>query len=356
MKKKSYEQMVAGWFSVMPTLSYGRRLNIITGKRSTGKSTGVAIFLLTQFLTFGYGWIYTRRTDKELQKSDYNWFDNACTILNKNGWKVEVKKDGDKFYVNGEMAGWSIPLSGAQKYKGSNLSPAKYIVFDEFISDNGVYNGAAADFTKEYKQLRSIWTTCDREIGKSHKDTTIVFCLGNGTSWYNPVYIALDIGKYIRVDTHFLAPKSEAYVVQQMTAEDSPMGEDYKNTETYKLATAEEKAELFENKAKETAFNAFIKKIEKPMDWLCNIIFDGKKYGVKYDRCDCIMYICKHPGEGVKTYALTAEDHKPNYFLAVKHRPYELDVLLELYEMGNIYFEDYTIKRSIDSFYLLTKH
>ena len=61
-KIPKYDKLVEGWFSLRRPLSYNRHFITITGKRSTGKSTGTSLFILLNFLETGQGWIYTRRT------------------------------------------------------------------------------------------------------------------------------------------------------------------------------------------------------------------------------------------------------------------------------------------------------
>ena len=92
MKLPSYESLTTeqGFFSLTPILSRGKYLNVITGKRSTGKSTGTSLYVLLYYLKTGKGWVYSRRTKDELLETCEHWFDNAVEILKNRGVNVDV--------------------------------------------------------------------------------------------------------------------------------------------------------------------------------------------------------------------------------------------------------------------------
>lgn len=349
---KYYKALTAdkGWFSLDKILSYGRHLMIITGKRSTGKSTGVALYLLLDFIQNGHGWIYTRRTQDETDLTAPDWFDNAAEILTLSGIECAVSYEKGKYKVNGEEAGFAIALSQQQKYKGKNLSLAYWIVYDEFISFDRRYLGTKADPEKEYRSLMSLYQTADRGIGKSQRNETRIIALGNNATYYNPLYMALGVDRYIRKDTHFLAPKGEEWVVQQLHPDDAEMAEEYKNSVGYKLSDERTKQYAYENMSiEEAADKSFIKKITKPLLAGYNLIFDSVEMGVYLNYEESYLYISGKKNAG-HTFALSAADHKPNYFLIGQGAP-QIQQLKFCYSQGKIIFESYQIKRAIDNFF-----
>lgn len=339
-----------GWYSLDKILSYGRHLMIITGKRSTGKSTGVALYLLLDYLQNGHGWIYTRRTQDETDLTAPDWFDNAAEILTLAGIPAEVTYEKGKYKVNGEEAGFAIALSQQQKYKGKNLSLAYWIVYDEFISFDGRYLGTKADPEKEYRSLMSMYQTADRGIGKSQRNETRIIALGNNDTYYNPLYMALGIDRYIRADTHFLAPKGEEWVVQQLRPEDAENAEEYRESVGYKLSDERTKQYAYENMSKEEAADkSFIRRVSAPMVAACNLIFDGVEMGVYCNYNDGYLYISSQKNGG-QTYALTAKDHKPNYFLLQSGSP-QIKQVKFCYSQGKIVFENMRVKMALDNFF-----
>ena len=352
MKLPSYEAMTTekGWFSMTPILSRNRHLNVITGKRSTGKSTGAALYVLMYYLKTGKGWVYSRRTKDETDLTCASWFDNAVDILRRYNVEISVEYRGGKYFANGELAGEAIPMSLQQKRKGDNLSAYDWLIYDEFISFDGRYLGGQNNPIFEYQSIMSLYQTMDRDLDRAHRNEVKIIALGNSDSYYNPVYMATGIDKYLTLETHFLAPKGEEWVVEQLRGEDAPAAEDYLESVAYKLSDERTKAYAFENLAKEESRNAFVETIKEPMEPVCNLIFNGLNMGVHYSWKKGIYYIdnklvCN------KTYALTSDDHKPAYWLvkSANSAP-EVKMLKILYEQGRVRFATAKIKWSIDNY------
>lgn len=371
-KTISYDKLTEGWFSARKILSYNRHLMAITGKRSTGKSTGVALFLLMEYRRTGQGWIYTRRTKDETQLTCADWFNNACDILN--GY-IETEchvlyKGGFYYYVEGSLetvddegntvprkdlyekvCGRAIPLSQQQKYKGSNFSAFDWIVYDEFIAFEGgsPYLGGYSNPLQEYRMLMSLFETADRGIGIAHRNAVKIFCLGNNDSYYNPIYTAIGADKFLRSDTKILAPKDEEWIVQQLTAEDAPMAEDYKNSVGYKLADARTKEYAYENMNKEQGDSQFVCKLKVTMHPVFNASFDGYKMAVyQYSQG---FYVVAGTAPGVHNYALTMKDHTPDRTLTYGAYGFTLQQFKKNYSDGFVRFENMKCKVCFDSYF-----
>lgn len=362
IKKKykipSYKELTKGWFSLQPLLDYNRHLIMSVGMRSSGKSTGASLWLLLWFLEKGQGWIYSRRDKDEVDETGDSWFDNAVGILNSyitdEADKIELVYTGRRYYVWNELAGIAVSLKKQQKLKSKNLSWVKWQVYDEAITMDGKgYIGGMADPEKEYDYIMSLRTTADRDIGKAYRDEVVVIVLANNESFFNPIYMATGADKYIRMDTHFLAPKGEEWVIQQMRPEDSPNAADYKETVAYKLASQRMRQRDFENyNDEQVARNKFIKKIEKPMKTVCNFHYDGYDMQVKVDYKSGLVYICKGSAEGVPDYALTLDDHRPNYLLILTRGTEGWVGLVKNFILnGLVYFENDKCWRNVCTFY-----
>ena len=353
-----YDKLVEGWFSLRRPLSYNRHFITITGKRSTGKSTGTSLFILLNFLETGQGWIYTRRTKDETDATAPSWFDNASDILNsyipdeENRLKVEYKSG--TYYVNGEPAGVAIPLSLQQKYKSTNLSFAKFIIYDEFIAFEGSgYLGGATNLLKEFRALLSLFQSSDRTVGKAFRNEVVIIALGNSDSYFNPVYMGLGVDKYIRTDTHFLAPKGVEWVAMQLNAEDATEAEAYKDSVGYKLSDEYTKGYAYENESKEERVSKeFVEKVNKSLDKLCNLHFDGYDMIMSVSYKEGFVYISKGHDDNLKDYALTIGDHQPNYTLILRGgKEGYLGMIRMFYDAGAIKFENTKCKWCSDNYF-----
>ena len=353
-----YDNLTKGWFSLRKPLSYGRHFIAITGKRSTGKSTGTSLYILMNYLETGKGWIYTRRTKDEMDVTAPTWFDNAVEILNSyitdKADKIKVEYQGGTYYVNGIEAGIAIPLSLQQKYKSTNLSFADFIIYDEFIAFEGTgYLGGATNPLKEFRAILSLFQSTDRTVGKAFRNEVVIIALGNNDSLFNPLYMGLGVDKFIRTDTHFLAPKGEEWVVMQMKSEDAEEAEAYKDSVGYKLSDERTRDYAYENLSKEeTAKTTVVQKITTPLKQLCNLHFDGYDMIMSVNYREGFVYISRGHVEGMPDYALTVADHRPNYTLTLHggNQGY-LGLLRQMYDTGAIRFENLKCKFCIDNFF-----
>lgn len=357
-KIPKYDNLVKGWFSLRKPLSYNRHFIAITGKRSTGKSTGTSLYILMNYLETGKGWIYTRRTKDEMDVTAPTWFDNAVRILNSyitdNENKIKVEYAGGEYFVNGKQAGMAIPLSLQQKYKSTNLSFADFIVYDEFIAFEGTgYLGGATNPLKEFRAILSLFQSADRTVGKAFRNEVIIIALGNNDSLFNPLYMGLGVDKFIRTDTHFLAPKGEEWIVMQMKAEDAEEAEAYMNSVGYKLSDERTRDYAYENLSKEeTANTTFVQKVTTPLKQLCNLHFDGYDMLLSANYKEGYVYVSRGHVDGLLDYALTVGDHRPNYTLTLSGGTQGyLALMRQMYDTGSIKFENLKCKFCIDNFY-----
>lgn len=357
-KIPSYRELTDGWYSLQPLLDYNRHLIMSVGMRSSGKSTGTSLYLLMWFLDRGQGWIYSRRDKDEVDDTADSWFDNALEILNSyitnEEDKIEMEYKGRRYYVWGELAGIAVSLKKQQKLKSKNLSWVKWQVYDEAITMDGKgYIGGMVDPEKEYDYIMSLRTTADRAVGKAYRNEVVVIVLANNESFFNPIYMSIGADKYIRMDTHFLAPKGEEWVVQQMRPEDSPNAKDYEDTVAYKLASKRMRQRDFENyNDEQVAINAFVQKINKPMKTVCNLHYDGYDMQLKVDYNAGKLYICKGNMEGLTDYALTLDDHRPNYLLIMGHGTEGwLGMIKTFMTKGMVFFENDKCWRYICTFF-----
>lgn len=351
-KIPSIEMMTKGWYSPMKSISYGRHLMVTTGPRTCGKSTGWSLKLLYDFLKEGKKWIYSRRTEDELLLTCKTWFDNAAGIFRKYGFEVEVKYDGRKYYVNGEEAGYAIPLSTSEKHKSENLSEVKWIVYDEFVARNKRYLGGKGSL-EEYQLLYHLLVTADRGIDKAYRNEVCLVCLGNNESYYNPIYMSQGIDGYMRTDTKFCAPKGVDWVAEQVHREDIEALDEYMESTAFKLADAQTRAYTFDNIGVEhRGKDNFVEVLKVPMQGLFNFVFEGKKYGVYDVQSKGLIYVSKVPTSVYMTLALTTDDHKPNYLLVQRYNkhPY-MQMLSQAYDMGCIRFDCNKSKYAIDNFF-----
>ena len=117
-------------------ISYNAFINILIGeRRSSEKLIGASKLMVQRFLKYGEQFAYIRRYKPELKKAVPNFFE---ALNSNNEFKDHIlTTKGNKFYCDGKICGHAMTLSTAQDLKGTSFSKVKYILFDEFIIEEG---------------------------------------------------------------------------------------------------------------------------------------------------------------------------------------------------------------------------
>lgn len=352
MKKRD---IYGKFYNPTKLLSYGRVLNFSIGSRSIGKSTGFALFLLREWLENGRQFIYTRRDKDELQKTCVNYFDNAVEILRSYGYKInEVLYSGGEYLVDGQTAGYAIPLNLQQKYKSSNYSKVWYILYDEFLITPGSatrYIGGRTNASAEVEAMTSLFQTVDRGVGRSFRNETRIIFVGNAGKFFNPFFINYGIDRYLRPTTKYLAPKGEMYVLEQTSETEAT--KEIKESNGYKISTEKTRAYAYDNKFADLIGSDFIEAhpVGRHLP-MFNFVYDGKTYGV-YQYPDAgFIYVSEKSCDGRAILSLTTADHRPNYLMMRNwHGHPGTQLLKEMYDRGDVRFMTNKCKMIVD-FYL----
>ena len=321
------------WYSYNKVLSYHAMMNYIIGERGCGKSYGLKKYLLNRFKKKGRQFIYLRRYDTELKKSlkDNEFFKDVENdpMFTEDEFNVR----GDKFYMNGKVCGYAIPLSKASIYKSVPFPNVDIIMYDEFLIDNATYHylpdepEKLLDFIETVGRLRDIQ----------------VFCLGNNISLVNPYFDYFNISLPYNTDIKTFKNglilinyiKNEAY---RKVKKESKFGTLIDGTKYGEYAI--DNQSLKDN-------NNFIKKKNPKSKFFFNIIINNHTYGVWMDYNSNEMYISKmynanHP----VTITFNYSDHSENTIM-LKSKSVFFQNLVKHYMNANLYFDNLQIKSDI---------
>lgn len=363
MRKMQKAKIYGAFYSPERILSYGRHWLFVCGSRSIGKSTGWAMYLLTEFLKKGYKFIYCRRTDDEVQETCKEFFNSAVEILNSYGYKFAFRYEFKTYFIKREgcdeweACGISMDVNGEQKSKSKNFNGYKYLLYDEFISMKNQYLGGQKNPLAEYRFMLSLYGTIDRDINKAFLNETVFIFLGNLASFFNPFFIGLDVHKYINMNNNILgsiiAPKGEQWAIEFVDPKDIPAVEEYKSSVLYKLSDESYKNYAYENIVFDSS--TFIGKTDEPRTALIDLAINGEILGVYTLKRSKMIYISKDITH-LRTLALTNEDHKIDFNLCLNSNknPY-LKLIKEAYELGQVLFENSKIKMLLSNYYMFTK-
>lgn len=349
-KTYKYLDMCAnGFWSAKKALTYNKPIICVTATRSVGKSTGVAIYVLIDYLVNKHKLMYIRRRQRDTYKTCKTFFNNAVAIINKYtpfkiyGFKYEygfywiatemdtTKEEEEPIW---EKCGMAFPLSEEEDLKSSVFSDYFTIIYDEFISkDRNKYLGTKHTPEMEWESLVSLYQTVDRGIDKPFRNETRIFLLGNKATIYNPICISLGISDYVHEGQHFTSPKNKQWVWEDLDRVDATAN--IEDSFAFQMSTESVKNYAYKNLGKDT--KDFIKKpgIAK---YIATVKLHNVLYGIYHD--DEFKFYIYLPKPNYAVTALDVGSHTENDLqLIAKWRDSPLMTMLSgAYRKGMLYF------------------
>lgn len=166
------------YYSLRKICSYNYPISAVIGARGTGKTYAVKNYVFKQFFNNKKLFVWLRDTDEACEKMrDSRGRKFFADIKKKFPQFKEGEIVSESIKINGELAGYLMPISTYYKYKGNSYEDISTVVFDEFLPEK------CQTFTAN--RVRQFINTIDT-ICRTRSDVR-VFMLAN----------ALDVGNEI---------------------------------------------------------------------------------------------------------------------------------------------------------------
>lgn len=317
------------YYDIGETLSYNCLFNFVIGNRGCGKTYAAKKRAIKLFLEKQYQFVYLRRYDDEVKQTAPTYFDDI--LVNNEFPEVEIKYYGGQFFVNGDVAGYSMSLTKAKDYKSISFPKVMFMIFDEFLIED---NGYTKYLKKEVEQFLGLYMSVDRYRGVQ------VFFLANAVTMINPYTLYWDLQLPYGSN---IARKGD--VLLQLV-QDTEFIDARKNTRFGKLIEGTDFANYaIENKFANDSKTFIMRKTEKAHH-LFSFIYNGEMFGVWVDYHEGKYFVSlNYDPANMNLYCITAEDHTPNtMLLSAINKAFHFKPFLENYKMGNVYFESQKIK------------
>lgn len=284
-------------------LSYNKLFNFVVGNRGGGKSFGAKRLAISRFLKTGQQFVYVRRYQNEFDDIR-TYFSDIKDFYTDHEFDVR----GGKFIIDGNVAGYYIPLSVSAKRKSSSYPLVWLIIFDEFIIDKGRINYLKEEVTLFLDLYETIARTRD----------VVALFISNSISSINPYFVYFKIVP--KAGAKFL--KGEEYVCELYKGE--VFTDMKRETRFGKLISGSKYGDY----AIENEFyrdnDSFIEKMSGDcIPWL-SISYGGKLFSVWFGRDTGYVYFNKKKmPDNTPNYCILTDDHRPNYILvnAIKTHP-----------------------------------
>ena len=353
--------------------------HFIQGNRKAGKTVGVGIFLIADFLLYGYQSVLIRRYQNDFDK------DKAMESFFMKSWEyrfefpkvVEKHQKLQKLYpldlvrnfdwanheltfennravVDGKVMCYPGVLYGKGPTAFKEMGPFTQVyktIYDEFIpeKDAPVING-------EVTKWAIIADTASRGRQDAKRTFGAIF-ISNSVTDDHQWAKSYDFKHTAKKDSHFFVTnKEKSFSIEKVenlvVAEEmmtSPLGR-------FLMGSAEGQAYLDYSQGNKTQDDtSFVEKLKGPKRYLFNISYCGEVYAMQYSVNDDLYYFTD---EGVdkhykNSYATTREDHSLDTILITTTLRKRMQIIKLAYSSGQMRFSSMTCKNCFMDIYTL---
>lgn len=324
------------FFNLDKIRSYNALYNFLHGARGVGKTFSCKNLGISDFKKNGSQFIYLRRHETELSPAILEEF--FLDIQGLNYPNDDLKVNGKKFYINGDVAGYALALSTAGALKGMSFPHVNLIIYDEYCLDGLGYHRYLRD---EVDMFFNFYETVAR-----FRDVYVYF-LANNSTLVNPYLI--DERFDLRIPekgTEFYRNKNHGEAVIQLI--DNP---EYslarKSTRSGKvMASGKFGRYMYDNDVLLDS-KTFIEKKKGSLRYLFTFTFMNKSFGIWRNDDNGLDYVSSDTDPSCQTnFALTMDDHTTNTRL-VRSANYSMifTSFVNSYKRGKARFEDQMVKQ-----------
>lgn len=328
------------YWDIKRTLSYNALFNFIIGSRGAGKTYGALKYNVEKFIEHRdkgrdpWQFLYVRRLSTELEKLTKMRGGRLFNAVQKEFPEHVLSAESNILKCDGEVCGYSQPLSTASILKSDSFPNVKMIVFDEFIIDNrGTYHYLKDEVTK----FLDLYETVAR-----NRDVICMF-LSNAVSVTNPYFDFFHLDKPMNGDIQRFGSAKDILVQNVVPAElmaikkDSRFGNILKGTEYLEYAYDNEW--LLDN-------TDFIEGKTQRSEYFLTLRYKDTNIGIWFDPAQWLYYVSNDVDLQFKrVYSVTTDDHKPNMLLLkTAKKTAFFGNLITAYESGAVRYESMKLK------------
>lgn len=329
------------------TLAYDADVTMVVGSRGIGKTYGLRLQFVRDYIKHGYRFVELVRYKNELPGVTAGYFDRiesnqefkgkVFSTNNNMAFIADKPEEGEK--PNWELCGYFLALSQAQQIKKRTFDNVKRIGFDEAILDKT--DRFHHYLPREYTILANIVDTVSRERADTECISPRLYLLGNALDVMNPYFIQYNIGipkrgySWHKNKTMLLHYAQDAEYSKAKST-DTVAGRMLAGTEEGNIANQNTFAKLNRD---------FIMQKTKHAKFTFGVVYNGTNFGVWTDWQNGYYFVTsKIPNNTERpVFTLTLDDNRFNY-IAARRAETMLQGFTEMHYAGCIRYESIPIR------------
>lgn len=332
------------------TLSYDADVTMVVGARGIGKTYGLRLQFVRDYLKDGSRFVELTRHKNELSDFSATYFNR---IVENNEFPdyvfktttrqafIALKPANKKEKPKWELIGYFGALTEAQAMKKRTYSKVKRLLLDEAVIDKRLdrYHNYLPN---EYGILANILDSVSRERGETANNKRCrVYLLGNACDLLNVYFGAYSINEEPKKGYSW--HKGKTMLLHYVEDKDYAKDKIANTVAGRMLSDTVDELVASSNEFVRTS-NDFVNKKPKHAKFYFGIVYLSMKFGVWADYINGYYYVTdKIPQNATPIFALTASDNKINYIMA-KRAEGVLRSFIDLYYVGIIRYETPYIK------------
>lgn len=319
------------------TFSYNADITMVITARGRGKTYGLRMQCIRDFIRDGSRFAEICRYQKELGTIASGYFDKLAAREEFKNW--EFKVEGRRGWMRKrETKEWHVicyfvALSEAQNAKKRTYTRIRRMIFDEALIEPGTY---LRYLPREWQLLTNLVDSLTREHAGVEGVRPHLYMLANACDLVNPYFIAWGIDSRPSFGYSWHVGRTVL-----LHYEDPGEYAVHKARETLAgrmAATSAEGTVALSNEFSVAALDDIAPKPEAAKFWI-GFVYRGQQFGVWIDWVDGYYYINRRiPSDGSTVYALTRQDNSANRLVARRATP-ALKALVEGYYARLVRFD-----------------
>lgn len=332
------------------TLSYDADVTMVVGARGIGKTYGLRLQFIRDWIKDGSRFVELVRYKNELSDfsatyfnriSENEEFDNYIFKTTPRYAYIAEKPKNKKTKPKWNLIGYFNALTEAQAMKKRTFSKVKRMLLDEAVIDKRLdrYHNYLPN---EFAVLANILDSVSRERAETkNKDRVRVYLLGNACDLLNVYFAAYGISEQPKFGYSWY--KGKTMLLHYVKDNDYAINKS-KNTVAGRMLSNTIDEAVSSGNEFISASKDFVYKKPKWAKFNFGIVYRDLKFGVWTDYREGYYYVTnKIPNNAEPIFALTANDNKVNYIMAKRAEGIMKD-FADMYYLGIIRYETPYIK------------